>query len=447
MRRVVITGIGAVSPHGLNSSEFWTALTEMRSSIGALTAFDPASFPCRVAGQVPAFKTMDFVPKSYRKATKIMARDIELAVVAADGAVKDAHLATRGVLESMGGKKPDESWFEVKAQRMGCNIGAGLICADLNELASAMVPAKADDGSLSLQRWGHSDDPSKSSGMDLLTPLWLLKYLPNMLACHVSIIHDTQGPSNTITCQQASAGLALAEACRTIQRGHADLALVGGCESMVHPMGLMRWTLLNRVTSAGNNTPASACRPMDKAASGTVIAEGGSVLIIEELEHALARGGKIYAEVTGLGASSSARGVAGPEESGEAMAVAMQKSLKDAGIPPTDVELVIPSGYGIASHDRAEAAALKRTFNGHRPEVVPIRGGIGDAGAGSQALDLAAAALALHHQTIPGAVNCTEVIADLNVPHQTHGCAIKHVLVTTGSMAGQNSAVVLSRYS
>ncbi len=447
MRRVVITGIGAVSPHGLSSTEFWKALIEMRSSVAAITAFNPASFPSRVAGQVPAYKTMDFVPKSYRKATKIMARDIEIAVVAADGAVKDAHLATRGVLESMGGKKPDASWFEVNAQRIGCNIGAGLICADLNELTSAMASAKADDGSLSLQRWGHSDDPSKPSGMDLLTPLWLLKYLPNMLACHVSIIHDAQGPSNTITCQQASAGLALTEACRTIQRGHADIALVGGCESMVHPMGLMRWTLLNRLTAASNDYPAKACRPMDKAASGTVIAEGGSVLIIEELEHALARGGKIYAEVAGLGASSSARGVAGPEPTGEAMAVAMQKSLKDAGVRAADVELVIPSGYGIAAHDQAEAAAMKRVFGAHRPEVVSIRGGMGDAGAGSQALDLAAAALALHHQTIPGAVNCTDVIADLNVPHQTHSAAVKHALVTTGSLAGHNSAVILSRYS
>jgi 3-oxoacyl-[acyl-carrier-protein] synthase II len=446
MRRVVITGIGAVSPHGLTSGDLWKGLTEMRSAIAPLSAFDPVAFPSRIAGQVPAFKTMDYVPKSYRKATKIMARDIELAVLAADGAVRDAHLATRGVMETFGGKKPDESWFEVDSRRIGCNIGAGLICADLNELAAAMAPAKGEDGSLSLKKWGKSDDPTKPSGMDLLTPLWLLKYLPNMLACHVSIIHDTQGPSNTITCQQASAGLALAEACRTIQRGHADIALVGGCESMIHLMGLMRWTLLNRLTTQGNQQPETACRPMDKAASGTVIAEGGSVLIIEELEHALARGGKIYAEVAGLGASSSARGIAGPDPAGEAMAVAMRKSLKDAGTTAAEVQMVIPSGYAIASHDQAEASAIQHVFGSLRPEIVPIRGSIGDAGAGAQALDLATAAMALHHQTVPGVVNCTDPIDSLNVPQQTHAAALQQVLVSTGSIAGQNSTVVLRRY-
>ena len=447
MRRVVITGVGAVSPHGITSGELWKGLTDMRSAIAPLSAFDPVAFPSQIAGQVPAFKTMDYVPKSYRKATKIMARDIELAVLAADGAVRDAHLATRGVMETFGGKKPDDTWFEVDARRIGCNIGAGLICADLNELAAAMAPAKAEDGSLSLKKWGKSDDPTKPSGMDLLTPLWLLKYLPNMLACHVSIIHDAQGPSNTITCQQASAGLALAEACRTIQRGQADIALVGGCESMVHPMGLMRWTLLKRLTTAGNHQPATACRPMDQAACGTVIAEGGSVLIIEELQHALSRGGKIYAEVAGVGASSSARGIAGPDPAGEAMAVAMSKSLKDADTSPADVQMVIPSGYAIVGHDRAEASAIHHVFGTLRPEVMPIRGGIGDAGAGSQALDLAAAAMALQHQMVPGAVNCTAPIAELNVPQQTHAAHLQHVLVTTGSIAGQNAAVVLRRYS
>ncbi len=447
MRRVVITGVGAVSPHGLTSADFWHGLTEMRSSVAPLSAFDPVTFPSRVAGQVPAFKTLDYVPKSYRKATKIMARDIELAVLAADGAVRDAHLATRGVMESFGGKIPDDTWFEVDPRRIGCNIGAGLICADLNELAAAMAPAKGDDGCLDLRKWGKSDDPGKPSGMELLTPLWLLKYLPNMPACHVSIIHDTQGPSNTITCQQASAGLALAEACRTIQRGQADIALVGGCESMVHPMGLMRWTLLNRLTITGNDNPAQACRSMDQTADGTVIAEGGGVLIIEELQHALARGGKIYAEVAGLGATSSARGIAGPDSAGEAMAVAMERAIKDAGTDPSEVQLVIPAGYGIPSHDQAEASAIKGVFASQHPEVVAIRGGLGDAGAGAQALDLAAAAMTLHHQTVPGAVNCTTPLAGLNVPQQTHAASLQYVLVSTGSIAGQNSAVLLRRYA
>src|SRR6185295_5910109 len=142
--------------------------------------------------------------------------------------------------------------------RVGCNIGAGLISCDLDELTAAMAEVRNPDNSMNLARWGKSEDPAKPSGMDKLTPLWLLKYLQNMLSCHVSIIHDTQGPSNTITCGQSSAGLAMAEATRTIQRGQADMALVGGVESKVHPMALMRWSLIGRLNGTSNANPGAA---------------------------------------------------------------------------------------------------------------------------------------------------------------------------------------------
>lgn len=446
MRRVVITGLGAVSPHGLGAPALWNALVEGKSSTTALTAFDPSAFSSRVAGAVPAFKTTDYVPKSYRKSTKIMARDIELAVVAADFAVKDAKLATRGLLESVGEGILSQGFTKVEPGRVGCNIGAGLICADLDELTQAMVPARNPDNTLDLARWGKSEDPGKTSGMENLTPLWLLKYLPNMLACHVSIIHDTEGPSNTITCGQSSAGLAMAEAARTIQRGAADVALVGGCESKLHPMGLMRWTLLNRLNPGANETPETACRPLDETAAGTVVAEGGAVLVIEELQHALARGATIYAEVVGLGSTSNACSTTGPEPDGEALAAAMRKALKDAGVEPGAVQLVVPPGYGIPDWDRADAAAILKTFS-HKPAVVPMRGGIGDAGAGTQALDLVGAAMALHQQVLPPATNCRKPLAGLNVPQAKTPASLTHAVVVCSALGGQNSAIVLKRYT
>ncbi|HTV49041.1 MAG TPA: beta-ketoacyl synthase N-terminal-like domain-containing protein [Phycisphaerae bacterium] len=448
MRRVVVTGLGVISPHGLSTADFFKALSEGHSSTAPLTTFDPSGFPTRVAGAIPAFKITDYVPKSYRKATKIMARDIELAIVAADGAVRDAKLATRGILEFMGGKKPDDSWFSPDPSRVGCNIGAGLLAADLNELTAAFAQAKNPDGTLSLTRWGKSDDPAKTSGMDQLTPLWLLKYLPNMLACHVSIIHDTQGPSNTITCGQASAGLSLAEACRSIQRDCADIALVGGFETILHLMGLMRWSLLNRLTTTSNDQPAAACRPLDQAAAGTVPAEGGAVLVIEELQHARARGARIYCEIAGLGASSSALGVGPPDSSGEALGVAMTKALKDAKITSDAVQMVVPSGYGIPQFDRHDAHAIQRVFGlKSKVTVAPVRGGIGDMAAGSQALDLAAGALAIHAGKIFPAVNCPNPIEGLSVPQFLTSANLEHVMVATESLSGQNAAVVLKRYA
>ena len=449
MRRVVITGLGAVSPFGLSAETLWQGLISGKSGIGPLTSFNAASFPSRIAGIVPPFKTTDYVPKSYRKATKIMARDIELAVIAADGAVRSARLATRGMIETFGGPQAlPAGWKTVDPTRVGCNIGAGLICADLNEMTSALVKARHPDLSLNLAAWGHSAEPGKTSGMENLTPLWLLKYLPNMLACHVSIIHDTQGPSNTITCGQASAGLALMEACRTIQRGKADVALVGGCESVTHPVGLMRWSLLNRLTTTGNEDPAHACKPLDKAASGTVIGEGGAVLVLEDLESARARGAVIYAEIAGLGASATGQPVGQCDSTGESMAYAIKKALGEAAISPEDVNMIIPPGYGIPATDAADIKAIHQVFSSRpQPWVVGLRGATGDCGAGSQALDIVAAAMALHQQTVPPGINTLHPLDSINVPHTPQaGVQLQHVLVAASSMAGQNSTVVLKKY-
>ncbi len=448
MRRVVISGLGTLSPHGLGTAAFWEALLAGKSSITALTSFDASAFSSRVAGTIPPFKTNDYVPKSYRKATRIMARDIVLAVVAAEMSVRDAHLATKSVLET-GPAETVGGWFKPSGPRVGCNIGAGLICADLEEIGGAMVTARNEDNTLNLGKWGRSEDVTLTSGMENLTPLWLLKYLPNMLACHVSILHDTQGPSNTITCGQASAGLALGEAMRTIQRDGADLALVGGCESKVNPMALMRWSLLGRLSEKNNETPGAACRPYTTDATGAVLAEGGAVLTIEELEHARKRGATIYAEVIGLGSSSSAsHSVVEPDASGEAPGMAIRKALKDAQISPEQIGLIIAPGHAIPEWDAADVKALVFAFGpalGKIP-VLAARAGIGDCGAGSQALDMVAAAMSLHTGKIPPSIHGEKPLAGIQLSRGDNAAA-EYVLVLATALGGQNSAVVLQRYA
>src|SRR4051795_8023036 len=285
MRRVVVTGVGVISPIGIGAKPFWENLLAGKVGVRRIAQFDPSGFACQIAGEVPDYKIGDFVPKSYRKATKVMARDIELAVIAADDAMKDAGLKSKAYSETP----------EIDGNRFGCNIGAGLISAELDELTAAMHIAR-EGNKLDLHKWGRD-------GMNQLTPLWLLKYLPNMLACHVTIIHELKGPSNTITCADASSHLAIGEAFRTIQRGDADLAICGGAETKVVPMNFMRQILLKRVSETHNDTPDQAVRPFDADADGTAAAEGGGLFIIEEYEHAKARGAKIYAEVVGFGAS------------------------------------------------------------------------------------------------------------------------------------------------
>ncbi|NUQ50555.1 MAG: beta-ketoacyl-[acyl-carrier-protein] synthase family protein, partial [Phycisphaerae bacterium] len=292
-RRVVITGLGPVTPVGVGATDFWNALLEGRSGIRRLQAFDPSRFDSQIGGEISGVSVNDAVPKGYRKAAKIMARDIALAVVAAHRAAVDAGLKTKCLLERGDAEGPTN----VDSARWGANIGAGLICADLPELAEALHSASTD-GVFSIARWG-------SEGMNNLTPLWLLKFLPNMLACHVTIVHDCQGPSNTITCGEASSHLAIGEAFRTIARGVADVCICGGAESKGNPMALLRQSLGGRL-SKRNDDPQHACRPFAADRDGTVISEGGGLVILEELEHAQARGARIYAEVAGFGASNDA---------------------------------------------------------------------------------------------------------------------------------------------
>jgi 3-oxoacyl-[acyl-carrier-protein] synthase II len=430
MRRVVITGIGIVSPIGIGTQNFWNALISGKSGIARITHFDPAGLPCHLAGQVPEYRINDFVPKSYRKATKVMARDIELAVIAADDAFKDSGLQSKAYTETP----------SFDSRRFGCNIGAALISADLKELTAAMATAAAPDAKLNLKEWG-------SAGMQQLTPLWLLKYLPNMLACHVTIVHELMGPSNTITCQDASSHLAIGEAFRTIQRGDADLAICGGAESRVNHMGIIRQCLLERMALGFDEHPADAVRPFDEEASGTLLGEGGGLFILEEYERATKRGAKIYAEVVGFGASQDTYKITDPDPTGIPYGKAISKALADAKVSSDEVDLLIPHGLGIKDHDRAEMAALSNVFGAKLNQIplATIKAQIGNLAAGS-GVDAATAVLAMHHGVVPPAVNTKQISGGgkLNVAGEAREAKIEVAVSSVYSLGGQNAALVFT---
>jgi len=440
-RRVVITGIGLATPLGIGLEATWDGLVQGRCGIRRIEAFDPSRFDSQIGGELEPFRVADYVPKGYRKSTKIMARDIEIAVVTAYHAVKDAGLKTKCLIERGEVEGPPN----LDPTRFGANIGAGLICADLTELAGALATAADADNRFDLRRWG-------SEGMNNLTPLWLLKFLPNMLACHVTIVHDAQAPSNTITCGEASSHLAMAEAFRTIARGAADVCICGGAESKLNPMGLMRQSLLKRLVVNRNDEPDRACRPFDLDRSGMVISEGGGLLVLEALEHARQRGARIYAELAGAGASSNTRSWAQPDPQGRSIALAVEKALADANLAPDDVDLVAAFGAGTVEHDAAEAAGIRAAL-GTRARQVPTlanKGALGNNGAGSGAIDLAIATMAIHAGLVPPARNCDTVDPEcgLNVVRGRPFEAELDVAVCTAyAMSGQQAAaVVLKRF-
>lgn len=441
-RRVVITGLGLVTPVGIGAETVWNSLLEGKCGVSRLDAFDPAKFDSQVAGKIDSLKVADYVPKSYRKSTKVMARDIEIAVACAYEATKDAGLKTKCLIDRAEAEAPSN----VDPTRFGANIGAGLICADLTELAGALYTAADENRLFSLKKWGNE-------GMNNLTPLWLLKFLPNMLACHVTIVHDAQAPSNTLTCGEASSHLAIGEAFRTVARGAADVCICGGAESKLNPMGLIRQSLLKRLATSRNDDPAHACRPFDRDRDGTVISEGGGLLILEALDHAQARGAKIYAEVVGFGASANTHTWRRPDGDGSGIALAMRKALKDAGIEASAVDVVGAFGCGTVAHDLSEARAIHDVF-GPQGSTVPVlatKGAIGNNGAGSGAIDVGIAALCTHHKAVPAAQNTDNIdpACNLNVirgkPMQAD---IKNILTVGYALGGgQNAALVIRRFS
>jgi len=430
---VVITGLGAISPLGLTVGDMWDGLCAGRCGISKITAFDPVGFSCKIAGQVPEYKIQQYVPKFYRKATKLMSRDIELSVIAAGEALADSGFVTKAI---------DPEKVNINPERAAINLGAGLISCDLVELAPA-VAASITDGKFDIRKWG-------KDGLEMVTPLWLLKYLPNMLACHIGIIHDIRGPSNSITCAEASAHLAIGEASHIIARGDSDIALAGGAEAKVNPIVMIRQCLLKRTTSENNDDPALACRPFDADAKGSVFGEAAGVVVLESLENAKSRGAKIYAEIAGSGSSNNINpAYEHLEPYGRGIRIAIEKALADAHIQPDDLDLIIPHGTGIAADDLAEATAIQAALGDAAAKVPvwPTKSMLSNTGAAAGALDVIAAVCAMKQGKIPAAQNCDQKAdgCNLNIVNQSHQKEIRYVLCCSYTYGGQTAAVVLKR--
>ncbi len=429
-RRVAITGIGVVSALGLTVGDYWQGLQAGKNGLGPIDLFDASGFPCPVGGQVRDFKARNYVPKSYRKAVKVMARDIELAVAASDLAFRDAGLSTRGIEEGQEGCEPG---------RLGCNIGAGLICTDLDELGLAVNTA-VEEGKFDLKLWG-------SQGIDNLTPLWLLKYLPNMLSCHVTIIHGCEGPSNCITCSDASGQMAIAEAARYIARDTADVSIAGGAESKLNPMGILRQHLLKRLNENAREE-SFPCRPFDADHAGTVMGEGGALLVLEDLERARQRGARIYAEVVGFGGACDPDGMQIKKPTCGSLDLAVKRALRDAGVLAEEVGAIFAHGTGVPAEDDMEAQAWGGAF-GNLKEIpaCAITGACGSLFAGAGGLEVATAALALHAQSVPptagfksGAEGC-----DLNLSARARPTDFEYAVSAAFGVGGQSGALVLKR--
>jgi 3-oxoacyl-[acyl-carrier-protein] synthase II len=416
-----VTGLGVVSPLGCGVTPFWESLIGRKSGIRTIQLFDAAGFPVRIAGEVPDFDAKSFIDKKDRKSLRVMARSIQLAVAAAQLAIDDSAIDKE----------------KLDPTRFGVEFGAGLISTELEELGpAAQVSANCQPESVDIEKWGEQ-------GLPIIPPLWMLKYLPNMLACHVSILHNAQGPNNTITETDVASLLAFGEAYRIVAREQADFMLAGGGDSKINPLSMVRQCLFLPL-SRRNDAPDKASRPFDRDRDGTVLGEGSGVLVVEDLEHARRRGARIYAEIVGFGAAFDR------DRSGEGLARAITAALNEAGIGPDDVDHVNAQGTSDVRSDAWEAQGIAKVF-GNRREPVPVfalKSYIGNLGAGSGATELIASVLALTHARVP---------ATLNYEHADPACPVcvttaprptrrPFVLKIAFTDMGQCAAVVLRHF-
>ncbi len=430
---IVISGVGVITCFGVGIDLLWNAMLEGRTGLARIERFDPSGFKSQVAGELPAddFKVKKIVPKSHRKATKVMCRDTELAVGAAADAVTDAGLVTAGTSD-----EPPT----IPPTRVGCHIGAGLISAELNELSAALVTSKKENGTFDLAHWG-------GEGMQNLTPLWLLKYLPNMLACHVTIVHDCQGPSNTITCCEASSGLSIAESRRVIRRGDADACLSGGAEDRVNPLALYRQHCTGRLASTdGSGDLTEVVQPFANGTEGTVIGEGGGIMIAESKTSCDARSGTPWCTIDGIGCKQSFAD-SPLEADPHAISASIHKALGEANCTAHDIDVIVPLGSGIKQVDDAERDGLTSVF-GEALAKIPTITTIpytGNCMAGNGAIAISVGAKAIKEQTLPARLGASETAGVCAHRCNSLQMPINKVLVVTPSEGGQCVAIILGR--
>ena len=326
-KRVVITGIGAITPVGNTVDEYWDSLKEGKHGFGPITQFDASAYKCKLVGEVKNFVAKDYIdPKSARR----MARFTQFAVKATQEAMADSGL----------------DMTKEDAYRVGTCIGSGV--GSLQELENAY-------GTI------------LTKGPLRVSPFVVPMMISNIAAGNVAIQFGLKGKSIDVVTACASGTNSIGEAFRTIQYGDADVMVAGGCEAAVSPIGISTFDSLTALTSSTD--PDRCSIPFDKDRSGFVLGEGAGIVILEELEHAKARGAKIYAELSGYGCSSDAHHITAPEESGEGPAVAMTNAVKDAGLPLDAVQYINAHGTSTHLNDLVETRAIKKAFGDHAKDI------------------------------------------------------------------------------
>ena len=433
-RRVVVTGMGVVSPLGLTLDDLWAGLVGGRSGVVPIESFATGGLPLHHAAEARGFTgdIADFGQldgerkKAIRKGLKVMCRESQMAVAAAQRALHDCGGAAA--------HHPPE--------RFGCVFGSDYMLTLPEDFTAAVAGCRRPDGGFDFDRWA-------TNGMPLLNPLWLLKYLPNMPASHIAIYNDLRGPSNSLTLREAGGHLAVGEAVVTIQRGAADIMVAGATGTRVHPMKTVHALQSEQVAlDDPSAAPTGWSRPFDRSRRGMVLGEGAAVLILEELGHAEARGARIYGEIIGH-ASRCATDASGVGDRRRALAHAMGAALERSGIGTDAVSHVHAFGASTVVGDRDEAAAMHDVLGpaAERVPTVAAKANFGNLGGGSGLVECVGSLLAMQHGELFPLLNYETPAPDCPIRAARRGDPAGTICLSSAvTPQGQAGALVLRRW-
>jgi 3-oxoacyl-[acyl-carrier-protein] synthase II len=409
-RRVVVTGVGLISPLGIGTQANWEALCAGRSGIGPITHFDASQFSARIAGEVKGFDPLQFIDK---KDVKKMDVFIQFAIAATEFAMDEARLTITPAI----------------APRVGVFIASGI------------------GGFSTIEREHRA---LIEGGPRRISPFFIPAAIINLAAGQVSIRFGAKGP-NSATCTACSASAhAIGDAAEIIRRGAADVMIAGGSESAITPMGVGGFAAM-RALSTRNDEPEKASRPFDRDRDGFVMGEGAGVVILEELEFARRRGAPIYAELVGYGMSADAYHITAPSEDGDGAVRVMQAALDDAGVPPEVVDYINAHGTSTPYNDKLETLAIKKVFGAHayRLAVSSTKSMTGHLLGAAGGLEAGITVLAIRHQVVPPTINLEHPDPDCDldyVPNEKRARPVTYALSNSFGFGGTNAALLFKRY-
>jgi len=410
-RRVVITGMGVVSPLGHSVDEFWDNLVACKSGITPITLFDPSMFETKFAGQCADFDPTRWIDN---KAVKRLDRFAQFALASAIQAAADSGL----------------DFSKEDPYRIGAIVGSGI--GGIGELQAQSYRLK-------------EKGPGKVSAFTIP------KLMVNAASGNITIQFGLHGPSTAVATACASATNAMNDALRTIRRGEADIMFTGGSEAAVTELSVAAFNAMHAL-STRNDDPARASRPFDRDRDGFVLSEGAGIFIFEELEHALKRGARIHAEVLGTGVGSDGGHITQPDENGAYAAAAMRACMEDAGVNPDEIDYINAHGTGTSLGDIAETKAIKQVLGDHARKVAisSTKSAIGHLLGASGGVELLATVMAIKHRTVPPTINLEnpDPECDLDyVPRQPRDMRIRRAMSNSFGFGGHNACILVGEYT